>query len=77
VNSQSYGTHTWCSRPLAAHSTAPCVSLLLLATYLLQQQVAVESWSPEELDYSLLEGKWLLQYTTAVDVVSQQHFTAC
>jgi hypothetical protein len=33
--------------------------------------VTVESFSPAELDYSLLEGKWLLQYTDALDVVSQ------
>lgn len=33
-------------------------------------QVSVEALSPAELDYSLLEGKWLLQYTDALDVVS-------
>jgi hypothetical protein len=32
--------------------------------------VAVEAFAPEELDYSQLEGCWLLRYTTAVDVVS-------
>jgi hypothetical protein len=34
-------------------------------------QVSVEAFSPAELDYSLLEGKWLLQYTDALDVVSE------
>lgn len=34
-----------------------------------EAQVAVEALSPAELDYSLLEGKWLLVYTTAADVV--------
>lgn len=65
-----------CGIELCLHSSTQqglCRFLLLLAAYLLLQQVAVESWSPEELDYSLLEGKWLLQYTTAVDVVSS-HF---
>jgi hypothetical protein len=40
---------------------------MLDAIYL---QVGVEAFSPAELDYSLLEGKWLLQYTDALDVVS-------
>lgn len=35
-----------------------------------EAQVAVEACAPAELDYSLLEGKWLLEYTTAADVVS-------
>jgi hypothetical protein len=30
----------------------------------------VESFAGSELDYRLLEGKWLLQFTTAPDVVS-------
>jgi hypothetical protein len=34
-------------------------------------QVGVEAFSPAELDYGLLEGKWLLQYTDALDVVSR------
>lgn len=36
-----------------------------------EAQVAVEALSPSELDYSLLEGKWRLLYTTAADVVSR------
>eukprot|EP00879_Flechtneria_rotunda_P025897 GHRR01027553.1.p1 GENE.GHRR01027553.1~~GHRR01027553.1.p1 ORF type:complete len:189 (+),score=38.75 GHRR01027553.1:240-806(+) len=35
-----------------------------------EAQVAVEALCPPELDYSLLEGKWLLRHTTAADVVS-------
>lgn len=34
-----------------------------------EAQVAVEACSGPELDYSLLEGKWQLLYTTAPDVV--------
>eukprot|EP00879_Flechtneria_rotunda_P014136 GHRR01014768.1.p1 GENE.GHRR01014768.1~~GHRR01014768.1.p1 ORF type:complete len:294 (+),score=42.18 GHRR01014768.1:240-1121(+) len=34
-----------------------------------EAQVAVEALCPPELDYSLLEGKWLLRYTTAADVI--------
>lgn len=40
-------------------------------------QVSVESFSPECLDYSLLEGKWLLVYTDAVDVVSECLLLIC
>lgn len=39
-------------------------------------QVSVEALSPAELDYTLLEGKWLLQYTDALDVVSTQHLAS-
>eukprot|EP00883_Tetradesmus_obliquus_P014590 jgi/Sobl393_1/7657/SZX78179.1 len=34
-----------------------------------EAQVAVEALSPAELTYDLLEGKWLLMYTTAADVL--------
>eukprot|EP00775_Hariotina_reticulata_P013356 gene13356-13484_t len=34
-----------------------------------EAQVAVESFAGSNLDYRLLEGKWLLQYTTAPDVL--------
>lgn len=36
-----------------------------------EAQVALEACCPAELNYSLLEGKWVLQYTTAADVVSR------
>lgn len=41
----------------------------LLRGQIEEAQVAVEACSPMDLDYNLLEGKWLLQYTTAADVV--------
>jgi hypothetical protein len=41
----------------------PCIGAL-------HAQVAVEALSGPELDHSLLEGKWRLDYTSAADVVS-------
>jgi hypothetical protein len=35
-----------------------------------EAQVAVECFSEMEMDYDKLEGRWLLLYTTARDVVS-------
>lgn len=40
-------------------------------------QVSVEAFSPAELDYGLLEGKWLLQYTDALDVVRRHARSSC
>lgn len=70
--SQTHDMHaSVAARQPMGGSSQPCVLMHLRRC---PAQVSVEAFSPAELDYGLLEGKWLLQYTDALDVV-RRHAT--
>lgn len=62
------------TQPLVDRSSQPRV---LLHLHRCPAQVSVEAFSPAELDYGLLEGKWLLHYTDALDVVRRHARSSC